>query len=200
MATITEKTYHSQPESVEEGITLPDVVKMILSPLASLKLTVVLFALAIFIIWVGTLAQSEKDMWDVIHDYFWTPIAFIELQFLLPFQWLPFPVDIPLAYGFPFPGGATIGIAMAVNLLAAHLVRFRIQGKGMELVAGGIITAIGVLLTILVIASGHNSEGLQVDPPFEWTTLWTLFKVGCVFAWCGLAFPLLRIDSRNRKS
>ena len=42
----------------------------ILTPLASLKLTVVLFVMSIFIVLAGTLAQTEKDIWQVMHDYF----------------------------------------------------------------------------------------------------------------------------------
>ena len=44
--------------------------RRILTPLASLKLTVVLFLMAIFIVFAGTLAQTEKDIWQVVHDYF----------------------------------------------------------------------------------------------------------------------------------
>ncbi len=42
--------------------------------LASLKLTVTLFAMAIFIILAGTLAQAENSLWQVIEDYFRTAI------------------------------------------------------------------------------------------------------------------------------
>ncbi len=42
----------------------------ILRPLASLRLTVALFVMAIFIVFAGTLAQTEKDIWQVVHDYF----------------------------------------------------------------------------------------------------------------------------------
>ena len=48
--------------------------------LASLRLTVTLFALSIFIILVGTLAQTQKNMWDVRVEYFHTWWSWIELQ------------------------------------------------------------------------------------------------------------------------
>ena len=46
------------------------MVVMVLKPLASLKITVVLFLMAIFIVFAGTLAQTEKDIWEVVHQYF----------------------------------------------------------------------------------------------------------------------------------
>lgn len=52
----------------------------VFSPLASLRLTVTLFAFSIFIILVGTLAQTQKNMWDVRADYFHTWWTWIELQ------------------------------------------------------------------------------------------------------------------------
>ena len=61
---------------------------------------------------------------------------------------------------------------MALNLIAAHLVRFKVRAKGGELLLGLAITAIGVLVTWWVIASGHNQSGLQGKPPFSWETLW----------------------------
>src|SRR5438067_944492 len=47
-----------------------DVMKAILRPLASLKLTVVLFALSIFLVFASTLAQKELDVWEVIHGWY----------------------------------------------------------------------------------------------------------------------------------
>ena len=40
--------------------------RRVLAPLASLKLTVVLFMLAILLVLFGTLAQVDRDIWEVI--------------------------------------------------------------------------------------------------------------------------------------
>ena len=58
------------PVDASPGAALLSFITMLLRPFASLRLTVALFAMGIFIILVGTLAQVEKDMWDVIDDYF----------------------------------------------------------------------------------------------------------------------------------
>ena len=45
-------------------------LRRLFMPLASLKLTVALFAAAIFLVFAGTLAQKEVDVWDVIEYWF----------------------------------------------------------------------------------------------------------------------------------
>jgi hypothetical protein len=130
-----------------------------LTGLASLKLTVTLFFLAIVLIFVGTLAQVDKDVWQVVDGYFRSVVAWIDFQVFFPRSF--FPQMSPVSGGFWFPGGWTIGVAMAVNLVAAHLMRFRIQARGLRLAVGLTAIAAGAALTWLVIAGGHNQEGLQ---------------------------------------
>jgi len=88
--------------------------------------------------------------------------------------------------GFWFLGGATIGTLMAVNLLAAHAFRFTFQAHGARLTIGLLVITVGSVLTWQVIAAGHNPEGLQAVPVFEWSTLWTLCKVGLLLLWLGM--------------
>lgn len=146
----------------------------VLRIVSSLKVTVVLFGMGIFIILVGTLAQVDKDMWQVIDEYFRSWIAVIDFQVFFPRSWAPNYQNIP--YGFWFPGGATIGAAMVVNLLAAHLVRFKTQATRGRIIAGTLVLLAGAALTAHVISSGHNLEGLQGQPPFSWQTLWLAVK------------------------
>ena len=47
-----------------------DGLGALLMPLASLKLTVAMFAASIFIVFAGTLAQVNNDIWHVIDEYF----------------------------------------------------------------------------------------------------------------------------------
>src|SRR5690606_9725363 len=76
-----------------------------LHAVASLRLTVLLFALSIFLILVGTLAQVEMDIWAVIATYFRTWIAWVPVRILLPRTWFSFSASLPDALGFWFPGG-----------------------------------------------------------------------------------------------
>ncbi len=146
-----------------------------LAPFASLKLTVTLLAMAVFIVMVGTLAQVDKGMWEVMEDYFTAWVATIEFQVFFPRSWFPSWQNVPGRIWFP--GGALIGSLMFMNLLAAHAVRFKVQTRGVRLGVGLAVILFGVLVTSLVIASGHNYDGLQAAPPFEWTTLWLGLKV-----------------------
>ena len=56
------------------------------------------------------------DMWQVIDLYFRAWIAWIDFQIFFPRSWFPNWQNVP--GGFWFPGGATIGLALAINLVA----------------------------------------------------------------------------------
>ena len=142
--------------------------------LASLRLTVTLFALSIFIILVGTLAQTQKNMWDVRADYFHCWWSWIELQVFFPAAWFPDLQD--LRGGFPFPGGKMIGVAMAVNLLAAHLFRFKVQAKGRSLATGTLLLLIGGIFVYIVVSGGGLDQQTQPGQQTDWAAVWLFFK------------------------
>lgn len=165
-------------------------LELVMSSLASLKLTVALFALGIFVVLVGTLAQTEADIWEVVRDYFRAWIMWVDLGlFIVPSffpnvhqnhpQLLQFLDRVPL----PFPGGMTVGVLMALNLIAAHTWRFKIQATGSRLWGGLAVIAAGIFLTVMVILGGHNSDGFQAVPIFSWTTIWYIFLVTIGLAW-----------------
>jgi ABC-type transport system involved in cytochrome c biogenesis permease subunit len=150
--------------------------------LASLKFTVALFALAILLVFFGTLAQHRKDIWQVVHEYFRVPlwpslgIAWIQFQDLLPpsfFRGRP-----QVGGSFPFPSGQLIGGLMAINLLAAHGLRFKPQARGGRLWGGVAVILAGILLTALVIVTGTNMQGLQSSIWSDWSHLWLAMQVG----------------------
>src|SRR5262249_8986190 len=62
-------------------------IEPFLRPLASLKLTVALFACAVFLVFTGTLAQARHDIWWVVDNYFRTPVAWIEWNVFFPPAW-----------------------------------------------------------------------------------------------------------------
>ena len=104
--------------------------KKILSPLSSLRLTVLLFALAMILIFVGTVAQKYEGNWAVVDEYFRS-------------LWLWMPIGIA-GIKVPFVGGYTLCILMLVNLLAAHAVRFKLNWKR----AGIILTHAGLIILL----------------------------------------------------
>ncbi len=121
-----------------------------LGPLASLKLTVVLLALAMVLVFAGTLAQVDQGIYQTLGQYFRTFVAWIDLQVFFPRQ-----VDV--SGSIPFPGGWAIGAGMLVNLLAAHLARFRMnwRSSGIFLIhAGLIVLLVGELVTGLMASEG----------------------------------------------
>ncbi|HXC35425.1 MAG TPA: cytochrome c biogenesis protein ResB [Candidatus Acidoferrales bacterium] len=104
---------------------------------ASLRLTVVLLAFAIVLVFVGTLAQVDEGLYYVQSHYF---------KALIIFGLNLFGRKIPII----LPGGSLIGTLLLVNLLAAHIYRFQFSVKkiGIQFVhAGVILLLVGQLAT-----------------------------------------------------
>ena len=97
----------------------------------SLKLTVVLLVLGLVLIFAATLDQVHLGIWAVQEKYFRS------------FYVLAKPVgDVPIPV---FPGGYLIGGLLLINLVAAHLYRFKFTWRK----AGIQLTHIGLILLLV---------------------------------------------------
>ncbi len=173
----------------------------ILRELASLKLTVALFACSIVLVLIGTLAQVEMNMWEVMRDYFRCFVAIVPLRVFFPATFFAGAEWVNHIPGwFPFPGGFTLGIGLTANLLAAHLSRFRAQASGARLWSGLAVTIAGIVLTTLIVLGGHNSDGLQGTPWLSWDALWNGIRLGLVAGWVGSVVMLFTRDRSRRVS
>ncbi|HUE72701.1 MAG TPA: cytochrome c biogenesis protein CcsA [Pirellulaceae bacterium] len=148
--------------------------------LTSLKLTVVLFAYGIFVVLVGTLAQTEMDIWQVVPLYFRSWIMRLDVNLFFPPSFFPeMPhFNVPL---IPLPGGMLVGVLMLANLTAAHLWRFQMQARGQRLWTGLGVLAAGVALTTAIIVSGNLGTGVQAKPFLSPGQIWAVF-LGILFA------------------
>ncbi|NBC11020.1 MAG: hypothetical protein GVY24_04690 [Planctomycetes bacterium] len=120
---------------------MPEPIRKLIAPFASLRLTVVVLALLMLLIFFGTWAQRTRGIWWVMDEYFtsWG-------------LWVPFdifaPVGKTIGGAIPFPGGATLGLVMLINLLAAHSMRFKLKARGLRLVLGTLVTLIGAAIIV----------------------------------------------------
>lgn len=193
----------------------------ILRPLASLKLTVALFAMSIFLVFAGTLAQKEVDVWVVIEQWFRidernfirdqfpyvAPAAMVKEMFVeIPVQYFCIDLLWPSFLGTPpkteltfwFPRGWLIGLLMAINLVAAHTVRFTVQARGARLWAGVGVIALGCLATYAAVQSGSSEGGVLGEAVIGWGTLWKLILTGVAATGFGLGVLATKLD-RTRK-
>lgn len=154
----------------KDGEALPqeleNSVMTAIRALASLKLTCVLFILAMFIVFVGSLAQARRDVWQVMAEYFRTYIAWIQVRDLFPPSMFGDQGDkIAESLGvfgkIPFPGGWTIGWIMLANLTAAHALKFRVRAQGLRLAAGIGLVVVGLILTAGVVITGNMQTGVE---------------------------------------
>lgn len=136
-----------------------------LERLASLQLTVLLFALSIVLVLVGTLAQDKIGIWDVMNDYFRSFVVWVPFNVLFPQKWFPDLQGVP--GGFWFFGGRTLGLALSANLIAAHLVRFKVAAKGARLWGGWLVFVAGLVVCGVIIAYGSLKDGVQDRPLFD---------------------------------
>jgi ABC-type transport system involved in cytochrome c biogenesis permease subunit len=143
-------------------------LKRILSPLSSLRLTVVLLILSMILIFAGTTVQTEMGIWDVQRYYFHSWFTIIHWRLFFPL-WNWGSKNIPGA--IPFPGGYTLIALLLINLLAAHTVRFKINWKrsGILLIHAGliflligeIVTATTAVETQMTIDEGSSANWTQ---------------------------------------
>jgi ABC-type transport system involved in cytochrome c biogenesis permease subunit len=152
----------------------------ILRAMGSLHITVWGFVLAIVILFFGTLAQDEETVVDVKREYFNSWIATVPLDVLKPVTIWPVDDFGRWPGGLIMPGGATIGLVLLINLIAAKLTRFHLTAKGGRLVAGLAFCLVGATITAVVILGAHAEDGLQGEPPFQYETLWQLCR-GTIF-------------------
>jgi hypothetical protein len=131
--------------------TSPNPFIVGLTILASLRLTVVLLGMSIFLVFVGTLAQIDGGIWTIVSKYFRSWFVLIPVQLFWQLGEVFLGLDHRLIPGvIPFPGGWTLGALLMANLVAAHAVRFRLKWKRagvLVLHTGLIILMLGELIT-----------------------------------------------------
>lgn len=94
----------------------------------SLRLTVVLLAFAIILVFVGTVAQADEGLYQAQARYFK--------------QWLVIGINL-FGHKVPviLPGGYLIGSTLLINLIASHIYRFKltVSKLGINVAHAGII-------------------------------------------------------------
>ncbi|HTJ78846.1 MAG TPA: cytochrome c biogenesis protein CcsA [Rariglobus sp.] len=96
----------------------------------SIKLTVVLIAFSILLVFAATLDQANLGIWGIQQKWFHTFVVFQDVG----------GVALPL-----FPGGYLIGGLLLINLLAAHIYRFQFLWRK----TGILLTHVGLILLLV---------------------------------------------------
>jgi hypothetical protein len=108
------------------------VVRQFRDFFVSLRLTVVLLALGIVLIFWATLAQTDLGVWGVQQKFFHSFFVLVRI----PGTEIPVPV---------FPGGYFLGALLLINLVTAHVYRFRYTWKK----TGIWLTHLGLILLLV---------------------------------------------------
>ncbi|MFN7337926.1 MAG: cytochrome c biogenesis protein ResB [bacterium] len=129
-------------------------MRKVLENLSSLKLTVALLSLSMFLTLAGTLAQVNQGIWTVVDLYFRSIFVLVPLQIFMPED------IVRLRGAIPFPGGLTLGVLLFVNLTAAFVVRFTWSPKRIGVIishAGVILLLVGEYVTCLAAKEGNKT-------------------------------------------
>ncbi|HTI69041.1 MAG TPA: cytochrome c biogenesis protein ResB [Candidatus Limnocylindria bacterium] len=121
------------------------MLKRIIDVVSSLKLTVVLLSLGIALVFFGTLGQVSDGLYLAQQKYFRSWFTY----------WHPAQVSWLI---LPLPGGYFLGTSLLINLITAHVSRFRFSWKksGIWMTHFGIILLlIGQLVTDMFATESH---------------------------------------------
>lgn len=126
---------------------------------SSLRLTVILLALGMMLVFFGTLDQVHTGIWETQRRYFES--FFVVWKY--PPQWWFFEQLHFLRV--PMPGGYLLGFLLLVNLLAAHLHRFKLSWRhsGIIMVHSGL----ALLLLSELITDISSTESQMTIPEGE---------------------------------
>lgn len=149
--------------------------------LASLRLTVTLLAMSMYLIFVGTLAQVENGIWQVVEQYFRSVVVMVPFDV---FRSLIYPGStVRWDYAHPFPGGYTLIGLLVVNLLAAHAMRYKVMGKGKTLLAGYGLILLGSAVAGYTVLEPQTSATIQQNVMLMlaiWSVPMAVLAVGCL--------------------
>jgi hypothetical protein len=143
------------------------MTEIIWSVLSSLRLTVVLLALGMVLVFVGTLAQVNLGLYKAQREFF---------QSLFVFWTTPFGLRIPI-----LPGGYLLGGLLLLNLFAAHFRYFQATPKkiGIVLIHTGIVLLLlGQLFTDLL--SVESQMHLRLGETKNYSEVPTAFELAIV--------------------
>ncbi|MDX1963794.1 MAG: cytochrome c biogenesis protein CcsA [Pirellulales bacterium] len=99
-------------------------------------------------------------------------------------------------FAFPFPGGMTLGVLMALNLLAAHGLKFRTQARGWKLGAGLGLIALGTVFSLMVIVT-HVDSYIDDAGGQPYRVLWLGIKIGLAALWAMAGYLVVALDKRQ---
>ncbi len=108
------------------------LLKSFVAFFTSLTLTVWLLGFSLVLVFIATLAQQYIGIWEVQQRFFWSLFWMVRL----PGTGLMIPI---------FPGGYLLGGLLLINLVAAHLYRFRLTWAK----SGIWLTHFGLILLLL---------------------------------------------------
>ncbi|MEN9362361.1 MAG: hypothetical protein RL095_3896 [Verrucomicrobiota bacterium] len=147
----------TKPETAPESGALRQMLRL----MGSIRITVFLMASSMFLVLGGTLAQAGANgssIETVVTEIFRCWFAKIHIHTFLPDAFIearqPETQRFLMRFFIPWLGGISIGLLLFFNLLAAHLLRWKVTARAGRLLAGLAVLGLAIGLGLLVIQGG----------------------------------------------
>ena len=148
--------YSKELKKYFTGESFLSLAKKICHSLASLRFTVFLLGLSLILVFVGTLAQVEMGIWDVVDQFFRCFFSRVKVAYFWPGE----VSEATHRLHYFFPGGYTLGVLLLVNLLSAHSLKFRITKDKKDLIIGTLFTIAGLAFIFWAVRDGIIKEDI----------------------------------------
>lgn len=128
--------------------------KVLLEKLSSMGFAVYLMTFVTILVFVGTIGQSEMDVWEAVGNYFRCTVTRVPLSIFVIGEHS----DLIDSLHILLPGGYLLGAGLLINLIAAHAFSFKFNPERYARIPGILITIVGLVILVMAIWFGIVQE------------------------------------------
>ena len=143
-------------QELKEFLTSPRLFRRMIAKLSTMQFAIFLLSFAILLVFVGTLGQSEQDVWRAVGHYFRCFITRVPLSIFVSGEASP---ELKGCYIF-LPGGYLLGAGLLINMVAAQFTTFIINPIKYGKIPGFLITGLGFAMIGLAVWYGVVQEDI----------------------------------------
>ncbi len=128
--------------------------RVLLEKLSSMGLAVYLMTFVTILVFVGTIGQSEMDVWEAVGTYFRCTVTRVPLSIFVIGEHSELIDSLHIL----LPGGYLLGAGLLINLIAAHAFSFKFNPERFARIPGILITLVGLAILVMAIWFGIVQE------------------------------------------
>ena len=151
-------TPHERVSSPQIPVSVTGPLGIVMRTLGSMRLAVVLLVLLGLLTWLGTLAQTDRSLFDVQRDYFESWFVFAKMPLSVWGNTLG-------AITIPLPGAYPVMALLFVNLLVGGMLRVRWQKRNIGVLIGHLGIAMLLLAGLVKLHGSFSGSMALLEAP-----------------------------------